>query len=224
MAQKASPYAIRLGYNQVWNNYFFAENKEKQINWLKKDKSIRDYLHSSFPDIDRLKIEYTKNNIFIYLYIPEISLVLGEDNSKLTAVMKDVYKIVNDEKIAVKINLIEVKRVYSHAQSIANLIAGQLKKRTRSRQVLKNLLMKLAAEREVKGAKIEISGRLDESDIAQTKKIVQGKMPLSTIDSNIDVGRTEAITSYGKIGIKVLIYKGKIWQKRKKNYANTEKN
>jgi len=224
MAQKASPYAIRLGYNQVWNNYFFAKNKKEQINWLKKDQAIRNYLHLLFPDIDRLKIEYIKNNIFIYLYIPEISLVLGEDNSKLTAVMKGIYKMINDDKIAVKINLIEVKKVYTHAQSIANLLASQLKKRTRSRQVLKNLLMKLATEREVRGAKIEISGRLDESDIAQTRKVVQGKMPLSTIDSNIDTGRAEAITSYGVIGIEVLIYKGKIWQKRNKNYANTKKN
>ena len=224
MAQKASPYAIRLGYNQVWNNYFFAESKKEQINWLKKDKLIRDYLHSLFPDTDRLKIEYTKSNIFIYLYIPEISLVLGEDNSKLEAVMKGIYKIINDDKVAVKISLIEVKKIYTHAQSIANLIAGQLKKRTRSRQVIKTLLTRIATEREVKGVKIEVSGRLDESDIAQTKKIVQGKMPLSTIDSNIDVGRAEVTTSHSKIGIKVLVYKGKIWQKRNKNYVNTEKN
>jgi len=124
--------------------------------------------------------------------------------------MKGIYKIINDDKVAVKINLVEVKKIYTHAQSIANLIAGQLKKRIRSRQVIKNLLTKLAIEREVKGAKIEVSGRLDESDIAQTKKVVQGKMPLSTIDSNIDLGKAEVVTSYGKIGIKVLIYKGKI--------------
>jgi len=136
--------------------------------------------------------------------------VLGEDNSKLEKVMKGIYKIINDDKVAVKVNLIEVKKVYTQAQSIANLIAGQLKKRTRSRQVIKTLLSKLAAEREVKGAKIKISGRLDESDIAQTKKIVQGKMPLSEIDSNIEGGKSILITSYGVIGIEVLIYKGKI--------------
>src|SRR6185503_8367840 len=208
MAQKASPYAIRLGYNQIWNTYFFSENKKEQINWLQKDKLTRDYLFSLFPDIDRLKIECTKNNIFIYLYIPEISLVLGEDNSKLEKVMKGIYKIIDDDRVAVKVNLIEVKRVYTQAQSIANLIAGQLKKRARLRQVVKILLTRLAAEREVRGAKIEISGRLDESDIAQTKKIVQGKMPLSTIDSNVQRGFQEVITSYGAIGVKVIIYKG----------------
>jgi small subunit ribosomal protein S3 len=138
--------------------------------------------------------------------------------------MKEIYEIINDIKIKVKVNLIEVKKIYSHAQSIANLIASQLKKRMRSRQIVKNLLTKIAIEREVKGVKVEISGRLDESDIAQTKKVIQGKMPLSTIDSNIEVGRAETTTSYGKIGIKVLIYKGKIWQKRNKNYVNTQKN
>jgi len=85
-----------------------------------------------------------------------------------------------------------------------------LKKRTRSRQVIKTLLKYIAFERENKGIKIEISGRLDESDIAQTKKFVEGKMKLSSIDSNIKEGRKEVTTSYGKIGIKVLIYKGKI--------------
>ncbi|CAG8647875.1 9589_t:CDS:2 [Paraglomus brasilianum] len=77
--------------------------------------------------------------------------------------------------------------------------------------------MKLASEREVRGAKIEISGRLDESDIAQTKKIVQGKMPLSTIDSNIDTGRAEAITSYGKIGIK---YEGHVKGNSEVNFGD----
>jgi small subunit ribosomal protein S3 len=137
-------------------------------------------------------------------------LVLGEDNSKLEAVMKNIYRIVDDNKIAVKINLIEVKKVYSHAQSIANLIAGQLKKRIRSRQVIKTLLKYITFERENKGVKIKISGRLDESDNAQTKKIVQGKMPLNTIDSNVERGFREVITSYGAIGIEVIIYKGKI--------------
>ncbi|CAG8608638.1 5256_t:CDS:2 [Ambispora gerdemannii] len=150
--------------------------------------------------LDKIEVNRGKIQKKVIYRAKEISLVLGEDNTKINSVMKGIYQIINDDKVAVKINLIEVKRIYSHAQSIANLIAGQLKKRMRSRMVIKTLLTKLSAERDVKGVKIEVSGRLDESDIAQTKKIVQGKMPLSTIDSNIDVGRTEVATSYGKIG------------------------
>jgi small subunit ribosomal protein S3 len=136
--------------------------------------------------------------------------MLGENNEKLNKIIKDIYKIINDDKIAVKINLIEVKKIYAHAQSIANLIKEELKKRTRYLLVIRNLLSKLAAEREVRGAKIEVSGRLDGSEYGQTKKVVHKEMKLSTIDSNIEEGEAEVITSYGKIGIKVLIYKGKI--------------
>lgn len=222
MAQKASPYAIRLGYNQFWNSYFFPESGQGNIDWLKRDKSIRDYFHSVFPDTTRLKIEYTRNNIFVYLYIPEVSLVLGENNEKLEKVVKDVYAIINDEKVVVKINLIEVKKVYTQAQAVANLIVGQLKKRLRSRLVLRNILFKLSSEREVRGVKILVNGRLDGAENTQRKKYIQKKTPFSTIDSNIEPGEAKVIMSYGVIGVKVLIYKGKIW--RKKNHVNTEKN
>ena len=124
--------------------------------------------------------------------------------------MKDIYAKINDERVAVKINLIEVKNIYTYAQSIANFIASQLKKRLSFRLVTRNVLSKLSLEREIKEAKIEMSGRLDGKEIAETKKLVQGKMPLSTIDSNIDVGFAKVITTYGAIGIKVLLYKGKI--------------
>lgn len=220
MAQKASPYAIRVGYNQIWNNCYFSEGKRDRINWLEKDKLIRDYFNLVLPNIVRLRVDYNINNIFVYLYIPEVNLILGENNEKLNKIIKGVYKIINDDKVAVKINLIEIKKIYTHAQSVANLIAEQLKKRLFSGMVLRNMLSKLSFEKsEVKGAKIQIKGRLDGSEIAQTKKFTQNKMPLSTIDSNIDVGRAEVTTSYGKIGIKVLIYKGKIWQK--KSHVNT---
>lgn len=148
---------------------FFRRKKKEQTSWLKKDKSIRDYLHSLFPDTDRLKIEYIKNSIIIYLYIPEISLVLGENNSKLAEVMKGIYKVINDEKVAVKVNLVEVKKVYSHAQSIANLIVGQLKKRMRSRQIIRNIAKRMTTERDIKGLAIRINGLIDGSEIAQKK-------------------------------------------------------
>jgi small subunit ribosomal protein S3 len=125
--------------------------------------------------------------------------------------IKDIYRIINDDKVAVKVNLIEIKKVYTHAQSVANLIADQLKKRLFSGMILRNVLNKLSLEKgEVKGAKIQIKGRLDGAEIAQKKKFILGKMPLSTIDSNIELGKAEVVTTYGKICVKALIYKGKI--------------
>ena len=222
MAQKASPYAIRVGYNQTWNSYYFSEGKKDRINWLEKDKLIRDYFNLVLPNIVRLVVNYSTNNIFVYLYIPEVSLILGENNEKLNKIIKGVYKIVNDDKVAVKINLIEIKKVYTHAQSVANLLAEQLKKRLFSGMVLRNMLSKLSFEKsEVKGVKIQIKGRLDGSDIGNKKKDSWGRMPLSEIDSNVELKKKIAVMSYGVIGIKVWIYRGKIWQKRNKNYVNT---
>ncbi|CAI2173987.1 2654_t:CDS:2, partial [Funneliformis geosporum] len=175
---------------------------EERINLLRKDKLMRDYLYSLFPDICRLKTEYSRSKITVYLYMPEISLVLGENNSKLAEVMKGIYKIVDDDKIAVKVNLTEVKRIYTNAQSIANLIVGQLKKRTRSRQIIRNIAKMVSAEREIKGLAININGLIDASEIAQKKKFVQDRMKLSTIDSNIEGGRAQAFLSRGVVGVK----------------------
>ena len=162
------------------------------------------------PDIAQLKIDYNRSNIFIYLYIPEINLVLGEKQENLTKIVKEINSLINDSKIKLRFNLIEVKKVYSCAQTVANLVASQIKNRLPFRLVLRNTLNKLTPEKEVKGAKIQVSGRLDGAEIARTESVNYGKMPLSTIDSNIDIGRQEVTTIYGKIGIKVLIYKGKL--------------
>ncbi|CAG8583297.1 9066_t:CDS:2 [Cetraspora pellucida] len=141
--------------NQQKNNTTTENSKNPNENKIIA-YSIVGFSLVALVDTDRLKIEYTKNTIFIFLYIPEISLVLGEDNSKIETVMKGIYKIINDDKIAVKINLVEVKKVYTHAQSIANLIAGQLKKWIPVKQILKNVLAKVEFEREIKGGGVEM--------------------------------------------------------------------
>jgi small subunit ribosomal protein S3 len=174
------------------------------------DSSIRNYFGSLFSDVVKLKIEYLRDEVFVYLYISGLETFLSENGGNIEKISKDLSKKIGSEKYYFRINIIEVKNSYSRAQSVANLISSQLKKRMRSRMVIKNIISRMSSERDVKGIKIEVSGRLDESDISQTRKEVWGKMPLSTIDSNIEIGSSEAVTSYGKIGIKVLIYKGKI--------------
>ena len=224
MAQKSSPYAIRVGYNQIWNNYFFPTNKQEKIGWLLRNKKIRDYFSTNFANVTRLRIEYTKSCLFIYLYLPEQSIAGEKNKNKLDNVLKDLRKLINEKEsnFTIKVNLIEVKNVYLHAQGIADTIAEELKNRVSSRIVIRRVLSKASFEKENKWVNIQIKGRLDGSEIAQTRKFSQGKMPLSTIDSEIDVGRAKVITTYGAIGIKVLLYKGKYRKKRK--YVNSEKN
>jgi small subunit ribosomal protein S3 len=156
-----------------------------------------------------LKIEYIKNSIFIHLCIPEANLILDKNSEKLEELFKKLQELVNDEKIKINIKLINIKNPYFYAQSISNLIKGQLEKRLRFRQVFKNILKKIIEEKELRGMKVLLSGRLDGSTIARRESINYGKMPLSTIDSNIEEGKAEALMTYGLIGIKVLVYKGR---------------
>jgi len=217
MAQKSSPYAIRVGYNQVWNDYFFPTSRKEQISFLRENKIIRDYLYKFFPDIAQLRIERNQNKIFVYLSIPEINLVLGENQENLKKVVKNINLLINNDKVTLQLNLIEVKKIFTHAQSVANWIVGQLKNRVRSRQIIRNMERKFADEREVKGWKVCINGLIDGSEIAQKKKNTHGQMKLSTIDSNIDEGKAVALMSRGVIGVQVLIYKGKLWQRKNLN-------
>jgi small subunit ribosomal protein S3 len=128
---------------------------------------------------------------------------LGENQEKLKKITKKINSLIDDNRVNLHLNLLEVKKVYNCAQSIANLITGPIKKRSPFRLVLRNILSKISLEKATEGAKIEIKGRLDESDNAQTKKALHKQMPLSTIDSNAEFGRQEVVTSYGKIGVKV---------------------
>ena len=161
-----------------------------------------------------MKIQHSSNSIFIYLYIPEINLILGNEQGNLEKIKEKIGSLINNKK-KINLNLVEIKNVYGCAQTIANLVASQIKKRVPFRLVLRDLSSKLSFERALEGAEIWISGRLGGTDIARTESISYRKMPLSTIDSNIEVGRQEVVTAYGKIGVKVLAYKGKIWQEKK---------
>jgi len=220
MAQKSSPYAIRVGYNKTWNNSFFSDNSEHKKSWLKKDKIIRDYFKKNFPDVVKIKKEHVREKIFVYVYITNISLLIDKEGRDIDTILVDLYRELKDKEISIKINLIEIKNDYLHAQSITNLICSQIKKRIHTRFVIKNVLSKVFLEKEIKGIKIEISGRLDGSEISQKRKFFQGKVPLSTIDSDIEVGSNFVVSIYGTIGVKVIIYKGKFFTKNKK-YVNT---
>lgn len=221
MVQK-TPYAFRLGYNQDWNNTFFPKSKKDLISWIEKDELIRNYFYSVFPDIDLLKIRYAQNKIVIYLYVSGINLVLGVNNENSDKILKSVYSLIKNDKVIVEINLIEIRKIYSHAQLVANLISRQLKEKFSSRWISKNMLLNVKKENEVKGVKIILQGCLDGSKLSRIKKEFLGKMPSNSKESNVEGGKSEAITKYGTVGVKVFIYKSKTWQKR--NHGNTQKN
>ncbi|KLL03381.1 MAG: 30S ribosomal protein S3 [Mycoplasmataceae bacterium CE_OT135] len=206
MGQKVSAYVLRLGLNQRWQSNYFPDKKE-QSNWLRQDKLIRDYLFSRFPEITQIEIERTKVELFIYVHSPNTSLIAGESNDNLDQILTKITNIVNEKKIITKLYLKEES--YTSAQAIANDLAHKLKSRVAWNSLRYDLLRKVAGEREIQGIKILVNGCLEKGGMAQHKKINQGRMPSSTLDSLIEEAETEANTIYGQIGITVQIYKGK---------------
>lgn len=208
MTRRANPYAFRLGYNQTWNSSFFTKNEKEQAIYLKRNKTIRDYFSSIGLDISRLKIEYTRNTLNINVYVTDTTVALGEGNNRINEILNSLKKIINEEKVILKVNIIGIKNIYSDAQAIAGVIVAQLKKRLRSRAIVRDVFFRMASERENKGAKIVLRGLIDGNDMAQTKKFFWGKIPLSTIDNYIDFGEAKAVTIRGVIGVKVFLNLG----------------
>jgi small subunit ribosomal protein S3 len=236
MAQKANSYALRLGINQDWNSCYFSLGR-KQADLLKQDKIIRDYIYSVSKDIIQIKIERSSSSLFIFVSTVNVSYLTEKNNERLGNIVDRVQQIFDKtKKNSVKIHLIGIKKIFSNSQYVANLIASKIKARTPFRVALRTVVSKVTAQKEVKGIKVKISGRLDGSEIAKTEKLNVGKLPLSTLISIIDFGKAEAKATYGKIGISVWIYKGKQESMKEKktvffkneikedHYADTEKN
>lgn len=210
---QTNPYLLRLGINQVWNSNYFASKKE-QVKWLKQDKAIRDYLFEKFFEVTQVKIERTSRDLFLYVYAFNINLLMGENGQNLDKIRKKIYSLVNDKKISVAFNLMS-EEIYSSASAIAHYLAKQLENRISSQKALNEAANEATRQKGTYGIVIIAKGRLDGSEIAKTKKIVRGRMKLTTLRSDIHYGSAEAITIWGKISTKVLIYKGE-------KYAHTK--
>lgn len=209
MTRKANPYAFRLGYNQTWNSSFFTKHENEQAIFLEKNKNIRDYLVSVGLDICRLSITYTKNLLNVNVSVINTAVALGEGNNRINEILSGLQKIVDNKDTVLRVNIIGIKSIYSDAQAMAEVIAAQLKKRLRSRAIIRDIFFRLSNERESKGTKIVLRGLIDGNDMAQTKKFLWGKISLNTISNHIDVGETKAVTTRGIIGVKVFLNLGK---------------
>ncbi|CAG8831215.1 35282_t:CDS:2, partial [Gigaspora margarita] len=130
------------------------------------------YLYRVLPDISRLRIEHNQNSIFLEVFIPEIDLILGGDQEKIKEIVSEIKSRLNHEKIKLSLRLREIKNVYADAQTIANMIASQIKQQMPVMLILRNMIKKILPERKkgVEGGEIIISGIIDKSGISQTKK------------------------------------------------------
>lgn len=211
MGQKVSPVGYRLGVNKDWESKWYSDKNYADL--LNKDIKIRKFLLTTLKDasIASVVVERTTKRIYVKIFTAKPGVVIGRGGEDIEKLRKSIKKLVNEE---VYISIVEVKNPDMNAQLVAESIAGQISNRAPFRGAQKRAIrntMKAGA----KGIKIKVSGRLAGAEMARTEGYAEGTVPLHTIRADIDYGFAEADTTYGKIGVKVWIYKGEILPKKK---------
>jgi small subunit ribosomal protein S3 len=213
MGQKVNPHGLRVGVIKDWDSKWFAKD-EKFGDTLVEDHKIRNYIKKTLyaAGISKVVIERTNAQIRINIHTAKPGIVIGRQGSEIEKLRANVQKLIGK---TVFINIVEVKQPDADAQLVAENIASQLERRVSFRRAMKQAMlrsMRLGA----KGIKTSCSGRLGGAEIARTEHYHEGTIPLQTLRADIDYGFAEANTTYGKIGVKVWIYKGEVLPEVKK--------
>ena len=224
MGQKVSPIGLRIGINKDWDAKWYANNKDFS-KYLNNDVKIRRYLEKKFKTagISQIVIERNPKRCEVIMYVSKPGLVIGQNGTEIEKVKKELSKLVNED---MQISVVEVKNPDMIAKLVAETIAHNIENRVSFRVAQKKAIrntMKAGA----KGIKTLVSGRLGGADIARGEGYSEGTIPLHTLRANIDYATAEADTTYGKIGVKVWIYKGEILDKDNKggnSHVNAKKN
>ena len=213
MGQKVSPVGLRVGINREWDAAWYAE-KTQVANLLLEDLKIRDYLNKVYAKaaISRVVIERIKNaskdRVKITLHTGKPGVVIGHEAETKNAVVKELMQMTKKEIV---LNVVEIKKPELDATLVAKSIAEQLEARASFRRVQKVAIQR-ALKAGAKGAKTLISGRLGGAEMARSEGYNEGQVPLQTLRADVDYAVAEAMTTYGKLGIKVWIYKGEVFE------------
>ena len=206
MGQKVNPHGLRVGIIKDWDTKWYAE--KDFADYLVEDVKIRKFIKNKLyaSGISKILIERTTDKIKISVYTAKPGIVIGRNGAAIEELRNEVQKMTNHK---VNINLEEIKRPELDSQLVAESIAQQLENRVTFRRAMKQSMgrtMKFGAQ----GIKTSCSGRLGGADMARTETYHEGTIPLQTLRANIDYGFAEANTTYGKVGVKVWIYKGEV--------------
>ena len=207
MGQKVNPHGLRVGVIKDWDSRWYAPN-EKVGDLLVEDKKIRDYLKKTQfgAGVPKVEIERDNAKVRVYLHCARPGVVIGKGGEQIEQYRLAVEKMIGKK---VKLNIVEVKSPDMNAQLVAENIAQQLEKRISFRRAMKKA-MQQATRLGAKGIKVTCSGRLGGAEIARSESYHEGTIPLQTIRADIEYGFAEAATTYGRIGVKVWIYKGEV--------------
>jgi len=207
MGQKVNPHGLRIGIIKDWDTKWYANDKNFN-DYLVEDFKIRKFIKKKLyiSGVSRIEIERAANKIKVNVNTAKPGLVIGKGGTGIEELRKDIEKLTGKSAL---INISEIKTPELDAQLVAENIASQLEKRISFRRAMKQAMsraMKLGA----KGIKTAVSGRLGGAEIARREHYHEGTIPLQTLRADIDYGFTEADTTYGKLGVKVWIYKGEV--------------
>ena len=207
MGQKVNPHGLRVGVIKDWDSRWYARN-EKVGDLLVEDKKIRDYLKKALygAGIPKIEIERDNAKVRIYLHCARPGVVIGKGGEDIKKIEAQLVKLTGKP---VDLKIVEVRDTDTNAQLVAEYIAQQLEKRIGFRRAMKNAMGR-AMRAGAKGIKTSCSGRLGGAEIARTEHYHDGTIPLQTLRADIDYGFAEAATTYGRIGVKVWIYKGEV--------------
>ena len=216
MGQKVNPHGARVGVIFDWSTRWYT-NKKNFASQLKEDYELRKMLKEKFysTGISRVDIERSANRMTVNIFTAKPGMIIGKGGTGIEDLKKDVEAFVGH---SVNVNVNDVKSPDTDAQLVAENIAQQLEKRIAFRRAMKKAIQS-AMKANAQGVKVSISGRVGGADIARTEQYHEGSIPLQTLRANIDYGFCEAKTTYGRLGIKVWIYKGQILPKAKKVQA-----
>jgi len=220
MGQKMDPHGLRVGVIKDWSSKWYADSKNFG-DYLVEDNKIRKYVKKKLyvSGISKIEIERTAKFVKVNVFTAKPGLVIGKGGNLAETLKAELQKMINKE---VNLNIVEVKNVDVDAQLVAENIAGQLERRISFRRAMKQCMQKTMKAGAL-GIKTAVSGRLGGADMARTEFYKEGTIPLQTLRADIDYGFAEADTTYGKIGVKVWIYKGEVLPAKKATVEGGEK-
>ena len=207
MGQKVNPHGLRVGVIKDWDSRWFA-NKATFGDTLVEDYNVRNYIKKSLyaAGVPRIEIERFADKVRIHIHCAKPGIVIGRGGAEIEKLRQSVAKMMKKD---IDLNIVEVKQPDLSAQLVSESIAQQLENRVSFRRAMKQSIgraMKLNA----RGIKIRVSGRLGGAEIARAESYHEGTIPLQTIRADIEYGTAEAATTYGRIGVKVWIYRGEV--------------
>ncbi|RJQ26986.1 30S ribosomal protein S3 [Candidatus Parcubacteria bacterium] len=225
MAQKVKPNAIRLGITTTWSSRWFLNRNTRFF--LEEDLMIREFIRERLKDagIVSIDIERASETIRVSIQAARPGLIIGRGGKGIEEMKEKLLR--NLKKLRVKnniptnfafnVNVEELKRTEIAAAVMGQQIATDLERRQPYRKLMKRAIENAMQNRDIKGVKIKLSGRLNGAEISRTEWLAKGRMPLSTLRANIDYAEATSFNTYGTIGVKVWLYKGEIFDTKAKN-------